>query len=650
MDVTAVGGLRFGTITAIPGGRRQGQQFAVAQDQTLEGTVVSIDHESVVIQVGGQRMRATTDASVRPGDVLRLNVRSTGPDQVLMQIVGRGGLAPVRTRSLTRQELAAELTRLGVAPDDESVQIAGELLARGQPLTAENVLDVRSALARAAHAHPRLAARSSNLPADVDVPVPAGPPPAEAPDAPPSSPSTAAERSAPRGSPDRPNMGGINQADLRAAVFLKAQGLPVTPAAVQIVRQAWSSGSALGQEVEQLRDGLASLAARLVDLAERPPARETPPLAPTRTAAVQVAGIEPELASQPARPEPGQPAAAMAVVEEAPPQPSRSVPSPGGAPIAPENQPLPANVRAAAVPAPPPPDDLPPDPAPVVAVSSPTDAESAPPAPPTPSLARLFAVVSESLGRLQVLDDEAVAGSRQELAARIQQVVADQGTPVEAKLVRVLEGLAERPAPIDRALVADLRTALADLVDEVQRQLDQPSQAARLPAETLRDLESVRQHAETILGRVELQQMTNAAPAPPGDPSYLIFQLPIPGGRDGQTAQIRIRQDDEGGAKRVDPKNVHVVFQFEMQNLGTVRVSLRVQERRVACQMGSTDEGATALLDRHAAELRQGLGELGYVVDDLRCAQLTPEDLRAPDAAVGAAPAARPSVRVDARA
>src|SRR5438128_7522254 len=236
MDVQAIGGLRFGTLTAIGGGGRAGSQFAVAQDQQLEGTVVSIDHDSVVIQVGGQRVAATTDASVRPGDVLQMIVRETGADQVLMQIVGRGGAPLLQTRQLTRQELASELTNVGVQPDDESIAVAGELLARGEPLTAQNVMDVRSAVARAAQAPVAaggVALAAESLPASA----------------------TASQAGATSES--------FDSTDVRAAVFLKSQGLPVTPAAIQIVRQAWTSQSALGEHVEQLRDALADLAARL---------------------------------------------------------------------------------------------------------------------------------------------------------------------------------------------------------------------------------------------------------------------------------------------------------------------------------------------------------------------------------------------------
>lgn len=667
VDVTAVGGLRLGTVTAVPGGGRPGQQFAVGQDQLLDGTVISIDHDSVVIQVGNQRMAATTDASVRPGDVLRLLVREAGPDQVLMQIVGRGGMPVPQTRTLSRGELAAELTNVGLAPDEQSLQVAGELLARGEPLTAKNVLDVRRALAGVM--------QGRGAPAEAE----------------------------------------LNSADLRAAVFLKSQGLPLTPAAIEIVRQAWASRSALGQEVEQLRDGLASIAARLVALAGEEPAAASsaaanvptsaPPTGAAATRGLQSGAPEPpapgaQAAPASAQPAPasgqpapvavpgppasGQPALASAQPSPASGQaaPASGQPAPASAP-GPASGPAPAN-RSAEQAMPVQPDEagplsVPQNPTPSsgrpavlasVAAGTVLPEEAAqteplagpaaagvptttPPAAERP-LARLLGAVTQTLDQLHLIDDQAVGAPRAELAERIKQVVAEQGTPVEAKLARALAGAAEAPAAmerLDRTLAADLRATLTKLVDQVSRQIDQP--AARLPQEALRDLASVREHAQALIGRIELQQMTNAAatatPIPIGRESYLMFQVPIPGGQTGQSAQIRIRQNEGGAAKRIDPRNLQIVFQFEMQHLGTVRIGLRVLDRHVSCQMGSDDPGATELLRQHSDQLRDGLGGLGYTVDDLRCATLTADELRAKDEAAPAGPT-RPPLRVDARA
>lgn len=273
--------------------------------------------------------------------------------------------------------------------------------------------------------------------------------------------------------------------------------------------------------------------------------------------------------------------------------------------------------------------------------------QSAPAEP--PSLGRLLAVVAETIDRLPLLDDSAVAEGTDELAAQIRRVIADNGTPVEAKLARVLEGLASR-ADLEQMLPDDLRANLGQLVRETRAHLAAPN-AESLPPETLRDLRAVHGRAEALLGTVEMQQLANAAPRTDGQPSYLVFQLPIPGGREPQSAQIRVRQDADGGDARIDPKNLHVVFQFEMEHLRTVRIGLRIQENRVSCQIGSSDPRATHLLAAGAPALREGLAELGYLVEPVRTALLTPEELAPPPTAAQPARAPRPAVmRLDARA
>src|SRR5207245_1723928 len=51
--------------------------------------------------------------------------------------------------------------------------------------------------------------------------------------------------------------------DLKAAVFLRGQELPITRGTLLVVRQALASGTGLGSKVEGLREALAGLAARL---------------------------------------------------------------------------------------------------------------------------------------------------------------------------------------------------------------------------------------------------------------------------------------------------------------------------------------------------------------------------------------------------
>src|SRR5688500_8440826 len=174
----------------------------------LDGQVISVEGDTVLVSIGQQRVpaQAQPGTTLRAGEAIRLFVRDVDPDQVVMQIVARGGSMQTM-RSLTTEDLRSELTGLGVTPDDEAVDIARALINRGLAVTAQNVLEVRTAMTRLG--------------------------------------------------------AGASAADLDAAVFLKGQGLPMTADGVQIVRQALQSRSALGSQVEGLRAALADLAFRL---------------------------------------------------------------------------------------------------------------------------------------------------------------------------------------------------------------------------------------------------------------------------------------------------------------------------------------------------------------------------------------------------
>src|SRR4051812_46119156 len=109
MDIQAAAAVRFQTITAIPSGGRSGQ-FAVSRDQHVEGTVVSVEGDTVVVSIGSQRIEARATGDLAAGDRLRLLIREAGPDKVVMQIVGRGDAATTM-RPLGDADLRDELAR-----------------------------------------------------------------------------------------------------------------------------------------------------------------------------------------------------------------------------------------------------------------------------------------------------------------------------------------------------------------------------------------------------------------------------------------------------------------------------------------------------------------------------------------------------------
>src|SRR3989442_11540590 len=148
MDIPPVQRVRFEEIVAMPDATRRAG-FAVAANQTLDGQVVSVQGDTVIVSIGRQQVpaQAAPGTTLQAGEAVRLFVRDVDPQRVVMQIVARG-MSLQTLRSLTTQDLNAELTGLGIAPDETAIDVARALINRGLPVTAQNVLDVRAALAR----------------------------------------------------------------------------------------------------------------------------------------------------------------------------------------------------------------------------------------------------------------------------------------------------------------------------------------------------------------------------------------------------------------------------------------------------------------------------------------------------------------------
>ncbi|TAK24690.1 MAG: flagellar hook-length control protein FliK [Chloroflexota bacterium] len=241
-----------------------------------------------------------------------------------------------------------------------------------------------------------------------------------------------------------------------------------------------------------------------------------------------------------------------------------------------------------------------------------------------PSLARLVEVVAETLEQLPRVDDAAARGDADGLASELRRVLSEHATPTEAKLARVLDGLSSRD-DFARLIDADLKVSLRALARDATAMAGRLSD--RLAQSTLADdLRAVARQAEGLLSRVEFQQMAAAAPRSDGTPDagYVTFHVPFGGGGQARSLTIRVRDEGDGrDAPRVDPANTHLVFQFDLENLRTVRVSLRVVGRKLTCQIGASDLAVTALLAERSAELRAGLVGLGFAVDPIRCEPLT---------------------------
>ncbi len=253
----------------------------------------------------------------------------------------------------------------------------------------------------------------------------------------------------------------------------------------------------------------------------------------------------------------------------------------------------------------------------------------------------LSTLVREMLARLP--SDEAFHGSDDSVASVLREVIAEHGTPIEAKLARLL--IREAPTGQGR-LEQDLRVVLARVIDEAMSASATARQTPGLQS-LGDDLGRVADLGSQIQAQLEFGQLANAAPrADTGQPPYLAFQIPIGQRGTSESVEIRVRQDDSGAAG-VDPENTHLIFNFDLADLGPLRVGLMVHRQRISCQISAGSPEIRDMLGDHAADLRAGLAGLGYTVDPVRCDLLGSPTGQVQSSMAG--PPASPVSRLDAR-
>jgi len=521
VDVQAVAAIRFQEIVAIPGAANRAG-FAVSVGQVLDGRVSEIDRDTALLQIGQHRVMArTSGSSLSVGDLVRLQVESMSPDQVIMRLVARGDGGVLR-RTLTDPDLAAHLRGGGLDPDCTALAIARALVARGAPLTAGAVLRVRAAV---------VVTRSDDAD-DLQT----------------------------------------RSAEIDAAAYLEARGSPVSRASIDIARRALASRETLGNRVAEFRAALTDLADELVRLES---GGHPIPLSRDRVDPAQTRSAAPRDQAPPFEDNPG--------------DPHRQAHSERGAQL-----PTALTARAAIEHA---------------RAPSPDSGSSSHSPAPRP----LSTLVREMLAHLP--SDEAFQGSDDAVASVLREVIAEHGTPVETKLARLLlrEGSVGEPR-----LEQDLRAALGRVIDDT---MTASAVARQIPSlQALADgLARVADLGSQIQAQIEFGQLANAAPrADAGQPPYLVFQIPIGQRGTSESVEIRIRQEASGAA-RVDPENTHLIFNFDLADLGPLRVGLMVHRQLISCQISAGSPDIRDMLGDRTTELRAGLAGLGYAVDPVRC-------------------------------
>ncbi|MDE3074946.1 MAG: flagellar hook-length control protein FliK [Chloroflexota bacterium] len=560
-----------GLLSVRPLDAGQAQALRLNVGQQLFATIVDLlDDRALVDLGGGLRLPAgvRTAEQLRPGQVVRLQVAEVSPEHIALQLL------PPETTPAPASDAAVGQFLIGLGLPDDALdrEALAALVSQSQPVTVESLTELR-ALALSLQA--------------------------------------------------------VGQDELRALAFSLARRLQATPATLQVVRQGLgSSGQAppVAERARQLASQLlaslgpadraeSQLAAGLRDLlAQLPPAAPDGPPAPEglrwlmeqtiatleRQLAVLVDGFG---AGGPSAETSGQGAATAASV-------AAESAAQGGAPAGTlaSDAASDSTSQPAAIATPQPADEK----AAGAAAGNRDPVASVPPAPaprgglvrsaqfpPRPAAEELL-VATET--RPNVKEAVPPAGSERPTAP----TPASDPPPLPR-----LELPANRPEGVQSQLTA--RQLLAHLEQSIAS--DQLSPAQLPVAASLRD--SLQQLVQVV----QFHQLQNVAGAGPNAGlGYLTFPIPLGDGRTFTSAELRVSYREGTRGRRIDPEDVHLVFQLDMAHLRRVTISLHVHHRQMSCAMEAETAEVERLLSGASPELRTSLEGLGYAVQPIRCA------------------------------
>lgn len=286
----------------------------------------------------------------------------------------------------------------------------------------------------------------------------------------------------------------------------------------------------------------------------------------------------------------------------------------------------------------------------------------------------LVAAAQQTLQDLPLLLPDQAQG--QTLAALTRQALDRIGTPMEARLARLLDesdavppgtgppqdrieigspvieaaeaamprspaSASERHADVAQAdgratlqatphrelheIAHDFRRQLASLRDTIE------TAAAELPrrhpaAALLRSLEAT---IREITSLVEREQLVNAGMPPPTQAQgYFQFHLPIAvaGQQTPDTAEVRLYYRRRDRDKRVHPDDAHLAFLLQMSRLGPVDVHVDVYHNHLRCRIECSRQDAADRFQESSHELEERLQGIGWIVDSIRTVTVAEPD------------------------
>ena len=169
-------------------------------------------------------------------------------------------------------------------------------------------------------------------------------------------------------------------------------------------------------------------------------------------------------------------------------------------------------------------------------------------------------------------------------------------------------------------LAEDLKTGLMNINADIkegkqlgQRPYDEFSRILRELEDKSNHLTSTERSAlqksgEKLLNSLELQLHLNREDT--------LLQLPLMMGHQFKNLQMYVMRDKKG-SKKIDPKNMSVLLNFDTNNMGNMNIYVGVHYKNIVMKMGLENKEDQSLIEDYSKELKKYLEDLGYDLKEL---------------------------------
>ncbi len=122
------------------------------------------------------------------------------------------------------------------------------------------------------------------------------------------------------------------------------------------------------------------------------------------------------------------------------------------------------------------------------------------------------------------------------------------------------------------------------------------------------DKETFQKSGEKLLDSLELQLQLNREDT--------VLQFPLMMNEHLKNLQIYIMKDKKG-RKKIDPKNMSILLNFDTNNMGNINIYVAVNYKNIVMKMGLANREDQNLVEKYSNELEEHLEDLGYNLKDL---------------------------------